>query len=335
MGTKPSRSFPRRSAAAKTPIARFSRQRRGRNAMTTLLREHEVLIADCLRQGAKAVRVIDGTGWKFELRGEVPLPVTARLKKGWLRLCSPLSAPSSSRPAPEILDRMLAQNVELAGGAKFTLADDPPLPCLAAEILLDEEEESDLAARISRACDGFVQGLQEFAGGQHSNESHTEDAQGSCGKEDLDEAAFDLVTLCKETGWPLAERTGNQVAVELDVPGCFCQALVQPKGRKGLHLGVDMECAPSVSVASRNALDVMLLHACHFLRLARATTRTAAGATAYGWEVSLDRVAGAREVEYALAALSVACRLSAREVSVFQQDESLARRYLMLRGWCS
>ena len=141
--------------------------------------------------------------------------------------------------------------------------------------------------------------------------------------------------LCKEAGWPLTERAGNRVAVELDVPGCFCQALVQPRGRKGLHVGVQLACAPSSDAASRHAVNVLLLHACHFVRMARATARTGDGATAYGWEVSLDRVAGVREVEHALAALSVACRLSACEVSLFQQDESLARRYLMLRGWCS
>jgi hypothetical protein len=298
--------------------------------MTTLLREYDVPIADCLEQCAKAVRAIDGAGWEFELRGEVPLPVTVRLKKGWLRLCSPLSAPSASRPAPEVLDRMLAQNVELAGGAKFTLADDPPLPCLSAELLL-AEEESDFGAKISRACDGFSQALQEFTGGEHSSKAHAEDAQAA----QAGELAFDLMALCKETGWPAAERAGHQVAVELDVPGCFCQALVQSRGQRGLHLGVDMASTPFISATSRHALNVMLLHACHFLRMARATTRTADGATAYGWEVSLDHVAAARELEYALAALSVACRLSAREVSLFQQDESLARRYLVLRGWCS
>ena len=131
--------------------------------MTTLLQEYEAPIADCLEQYATGVRAIGDAGWEFTLPGEVPLLVTARLKKGWLRLCSPLSVPSSSRPTPEILDRMLAQNIKLCGGAKFTLADDPPLPCLAAEILLDEEQ-SDLGVKIARACDGFGQALQEFAG---------------------------------------------------------------------------------------------------------------------------------------------------------------------------
>ncbi len=302
--------------------------------MTTLLQEYEAPIADFLEQYATGVRALGDAGWEFTLPGEVPLLVTARLKKGWLRLCSPLSVPSSSRPTPEILDRMLAQNIKLCGGAKFTLADDPPLPCLAAEILLDEEQ-SDLGVKIARACDGFGQALQEFAGERRGRESHAEDAPATCDKEEADELALDLAALCKETGWPLVQRAGDQVAVELDVAGCFCQALVQSRGQKGLHLGVDMARAPSSGVTSRHALNVMLLHACHFLRMARATARNADGATVYGWEVALDRAASVREAEHALAALSLACRLSAREVAMFQQDESLARRYLMLRGWCS
>jgi hypothetical protein len=229
---------------------------------------------------------------------------------------------------------MLAQNVELAGGVKFTLADDPPLPCLAAEIPFDEDE-SGLGARISRACDGFSQAWLGFTGGQCPGEPDLEDPPATSDKARSNELAFDFVAVCKETGWPATERPGNQVAVELDVPGCFCQALVQPMGREGLHFGVDMAAASAVSVTSRHAISVVLLHACEILRMARAVTRTAGGNTTYGWEVSLDRIAGARDVEYALGALSIACGLSVREVSVFQQDESLARRYLMLRGWCS
>ena len=77
-----------------------------------------------------------------------------------------------------------------------------------------------------------------------------------------------------------------------------------------------MARAPSSGVTSRHALNVMLLHACHFLRMARATTRNADGTTVYGWEVALDRAASVREAEHALAALSLACRLSARSGDV-------------------
>ena len=158
--------------------------------MTTLLREAcEMSIADCLQQHAEAVRAVDGAGWEFTLRGEVPLPVTARLKNGWLRMRAPLGVQSSSRPAPEILARMLEQNAELAGGAKFALADDPLVPCLAADILLDEEETA-LGPKISRVCDGFSQALQEFAGGHNPRESRREDAQSISNQEELGRVGF-------------------------------------------------------------------------------------------------------------------------------------------------
>ena len=51
-----------------------------------------------------------------------------------------LSLSTGKRPGAEVLQRMLACNADLPGTAKFTLADDPPLPCLSAEILLGGEE---------------------------------------------------------------------------------------------------------------------------------------------------------------------------------------------------
>ena len=82
-------------------------------------------------------------------------------------------------------------------------------------------------------------------------------------------------------------------------------------------------------------MGVLLLHASHFLRMVRAAARAAEAGTVYGWEVVLDPEAGAPELQHALAALSVACRLSAREVPALEQDDGLARRYLTLRGWYS
>ena len=77
--------------------------------------EYETPVADCLRAVRRREYALIDSGWECTLRGEVPLLVTARLKNHWLRLCSSLSGQSSSRPTPEILDRMLAQNVKLAG----------------------------------------------------------------------------------------------------------------------------------------------------------------------------------------------------------------------------
>ena len=300
--------------------------------MSTLLQEHEASVADCLQQCADTVRAVGGNRWEFALRSAVPLQVTACLEGEWLRWCAPLSLPSASRPGPAVLQRMLACNGNLAAAVKFTLAAAPPLPCLAAEVPLGVEEADlrDLAPRIAGLCDGFSRAVQKFAGGQLEG-SPAEAVQAGDSSEEL---SSELAALCKETGWPMAERAAHYVVFELDVAGAFYQAVAR-SWQAGLRLEVELVNASGVGGDKQQALNVLLLHASHSVRMARATARASDDVTAYGWEVLLDRVANARELDHALAALSVACRLSGREACAFQQDDYLARSYLMFRGWCS
>jgi hypothetical protein len=301
--------------------------------MNGLVEPCEMRIADFLEQCAGDVRAAGQDRWRFALSGTVSLSVTARRNKEWLWLRAPL-ARSARRLSPELIDRLLGQNRELAGGAKFTLADDPPRLYVSAEIPLDEED-ADLGARLAEVCEAFRQAAQSLANGQRAGDAaplgaHIEGGEGPTPALDRRRLA-----LCEQTGWPLARRAGDQVAIELDAPGLYCQAMAETKGERGLHLGVDLASGPPSGDAGRHALNVFLLHASHVVRMARATARTVGGATVYGWEVSLDRVAGAAEVQHALSALSVACRLSVREVEALKQDETTARSYLVLRGWCS
>ncbi len=301
--------------------------------MAGLIQQCELPIAAFLDHFAGEVRAAGHNRWKFELCGAVSLTVTAWLAQPWLRLRAPL-ARSTKRLAPDLLERLVAQNGELGGGAKFTLADDPPRLYVSAEIPLTEDR-ADLGAGVTRICEGLRQAAERFAALQRPSDAGPDGAPTAAGEEPRGALDGDRLALCEETGWPLAHRTGDHVAIELDVPGAFCQALVQPKGEEGLHLRVDLATVPSACAAGRHAASAMLLHASHLVRMARAASRTAEGATAYRWEISLDRGAGVREVQNALSALSIACRLTAREIQVFEQDESMARRYLVLRGWCS
>jgi hypothetical protein len=301
--------------------------------MTGLVHQGELPIAGFLEQCTEEVRPAGHNRWKFELSAAVSLTVTARLDKQWLRLRAPL-ARSTKRLTPELLERLLGQNGELDAGAKFTLADDPLRLYVSAEIPLDEDQ-ADLGAGVARICEGFRQAAEKFAAGQRPSDANPDGVplagiEEPCGALDRERLA-----LCEEAGWPLARRAGDQVAIELDVPGSFCQALVQPKGERGLHLRVDLATVPSACDAGRHAIGALLLHASHLVRMARATSRTAGGDTVYRWEVSLDRGAGVRAVQHALSALSVACRLTAREIQVFEQDQSIARGYLVLRQWTS
>ncbi len=200
--------------------------------MTALLQEYETPIADCLEQCATAVRAIDGAGWEFTPARRSPPAGHCRLKKGWLRLCSPLSVPSSSRPTPEILDRMLAQNVELAAAQSSRWLTIRPCLVFPRKSCLDEEQ-SDLGVKISRACDGFGQALQEFAGGRHWRESHAEDAPATCDKEEVDELALDLAALCKETGWPLASVPATRWRSSWMFQAVSARPWCNPGGGKG------------------------------------------------------------------------------------------------------
>ena len=299
--------------------------------MTMLLEEHDMSIADCLRECGGQVRTVAASRWEFELQGEVPLRVTAWLDKEWLRLCAPLSPRSASRPAPETLYQMLAYNAHLAA-AKFTLADDPVLPCVSADVLTGEEG-GELGTRVARVCDSFHKAARAFARGP-LREGCCNQAERTPEAEELsEELSPELAALCKGTGWPMAQRAADCLVFELDVAGSFYQAVARSSGANGLRLAVDLGGEPELDGARRRALSVVLLHAAHCVRMARPTVRTLDGMTAYGWEVVLDHVGSVRDVEHALAALSVACRLCGREVLALEQDDCLARSYLALRGW--
>jgi len=301
--------------------------------MTELLDQCDMPIAGVLEQCAGGVRAAGQRRWRLELPGAASPPITVRQDERWLRLRAPL-ARSSKRLSPDLLGRLLAENCELAGGAKFTLADDPPRPYVSAEIPLDEEG-ADLAARLPAACEGFRQAAQEFAAAQRPSGDGPDRARTA--DDAAPSAALDpkRLTICQETNWPLDQRAGDHVAFQLDVPGSFCQAFAEPSGEAGLRLRVDLATVPSAGHVEKYALTVLLLHASHLVRMARATARAVDSAAVYGWEIALDCVAGVEEVRHALSALSVACRLTAREVQASAQDESLARSYLVLRGWCS
>jgi hypothetical protein len=255
--------------------------------------------------------------------------VAARRDGPWFRARAALGGTAADTVMPELPADVLVRQSQLAGGAKFTLADDPPRWFVSAEFPMDEAQ-AEVAAKIGPLCEGFRQASGLFA------------SLGRLGRSPLagDPAADspldpDRRALCESVGWPLAQRAGSETAIELDVPGAYFAAAVRARGKNGLLLAVDLTVAQSSAEICRLAASVLLLHASHCVRMARATARTDGVATTYGWEVPLEGVAGEFELKHALSALSVACRLTAREVEAILQEQSLARSYLTLRGWCS
>lgn len=301
--------------------------------MTDSLQPYDAAIDAALREHARCVEPRGAGRWEFQLGGEVPLPASAWLEGGWLRL---VAVPGRQEPGPldaPRLRQMLQDNAALQGGAKFGLNGEVAEVLPGAEIPL-ADDLADLEGRIRRACAGLGQGADAFCGRNLDAAAETLPGPELPG-------GYDLASLCREAGWRIVERADGQVAVPLEVPEMYLQASIRPRGQDGLRLEVPLEGAPGAAAVCHSAVHVLLLSACRAVRMARATARVRPAEAAegaeevqYGWEVVLAGPVAAWELDHALAALSVACRLCAREVKTLH-DETIARQYLAVRGWSS
>jgi len=295
--------------------------------MSYFLDVTQIPVADLLRRHADSVLPDGGDAWKFKLDAEVSLKATARIENDWLLLAAtPGGKRRRKRPTAEHRARLLRHNGELRGGVKFALEGDPPCPLLATEIPLSDDEPG-FEARFSGACAGFRQGAVMFSSkrrpsGHGNDEGNDPDTKPDTGVE------ANLAPLCEEAGWQFTTRADGRLAVQLDVPGAFCQALTERDDQGGVHLRAWLEGGRPTATASRCAVDVLLLSACRVVRMARAV----AGPAEYCWEITLADPPDALGLDHALSSLSVACRMSAREINVLQ-DEAIAQRYLTVRGW--
>lgn len=129
-------------------------------------------------------------------------------------------------------------------------------------------------------------------------------------------------------GFPAVVHRDNRILVQLDVPPEFVQANVEPLS-DGVRLAVELADAVALEPAPRLAVGLLLLTTCGAVELARAVLSPAGKP---GWEVLLEGEPGDDELSEALAALSVACRLSVREARLLTGCRA-AGCYLMIRGW--
>jgi hypothetical protein len=98
----------------------------------------------------------------------------------------------------------------------------------------------------------------------------------------------------------------------------------------GLELSVELVRANAAAEMSRQALAVFLLTVSGALRMARGYAMAADGQESYGFQVCLPAAPAAEEIDHALAALSIAYRMCAREADVLLNDAA-ARCYLAAR----
>jgi hypothetical protein len=292
--------------------------------MMDLLPGSDLAIGGLMFRHVPELDVVGPGRWRFSVGGDPLLWADVRLEQGWLRFRVALGEGRPRQLDVPMIERMLACNATLQGGAKFGLAGDANQPVLGAE-LSPTDESADWEARAGRTYRGLRQGVAAFEG------------KSPCGPHDASPGtatagAIDVPALCREAGWPFHERSDGQVAVPLEVPDMYLQAAIRPWDHGLLCVEAPLESLPHAAGGCRAAVGVLLLTACGAVRMVRATARPGETEVEYAWQAVVDPVA--EELRHALAAISVACRLSAREVEALR-DQTIAAKYLAVRGWSS
>jgi hypothetical protein len=253
--------------------------------------------------------ILEGNScWRFALPNGAPHVVTAKTDDDWLVI--------ESDCPPVIFWEALVRNASLPGLAKFVLARDETLR-LRAEIPL--LENGDLTTRLRETCSGFEVGWAHCDAQLSSSFSSAGPAE-----------PVDLKSLCTEAGWRFVERSGRKLAVELEVPGGYSQALLIPTCH-GVCISCEIAMIDSITDECRQAMGRFLLDASALVRMARASVMTSGGSTVAQFEAVFGTAPNPLEISTALECLSVACSLCGEEVKALQTP-AIAERYLALRA---
>jgi len=209
------------------------------------------------------------------------------------------------------------------------------------------DEGLDVTGRIGLACDG-MRALAAAAAADPVHAAGTSGAPAVVAADDVLRAASsepacaqdarasgdpDLASIAVEAEWPFVLRSPQRIAVDLETPGQFQQAIVEP-GAGGLRARATLVVARSLPARSRAAVSVLLLAVASLVRLVRGGVVEHDGEATIFIEVNLCADLDAAELHHALSALAVACRLAGREARALL-DEEVARAYLAARGWAA
>jgi hypothetical protein len=252
--------------------------------------------------------------WRFTLLNGEPHIVTAKLDSDWLLFEADYGGQAQY---PELFWNALVRNASLEGLAKLVLAHDGSLR-LRAEI--PALEGVDLMKRVRETCSGFE------AAWTHQDETSAPETTPAAGTETMDLKGF-----CSEAGWPFVERGGRILAVELEVPGGYCQALLMPE-RNGVRVSCELAPLDAIPEQSRPAVGGFLLAASGLVRTVRASVDSQGTFPAARFEVVFGTALNPSEFSSALECLSVACSCCVEEVKTLQVPD-LAELYIALRGW--
>jgi hypothetical protein len=256
------------------------------------------------------------SGWRFTLLNGAPHIVTAKIDNDWLVFEAEWA---SHAPPPEFFWDALVRNASLGGLAKLVLTRDGS-PRLRAEI--PESESLDLSTRVRETCGGLQAGWTHKADHASTDLPRVSEAE-----------SIDLKGLCTEAGWLYAERGGRKLAVELEVPGGFCQALLSP-AENGIRISCEVATIDAITEECRQAIAGFLLAASGLVRMGRASVITNGTSAVAQFEVVFGSAPSPLEISNALESLSVSCSLCGEEIKTLKVP-AIAERYLALRGWAA
>jgi hypothetical protein len=283
----------------------------------------ETKIAEALKTCSASVEWAGSGRWNLALANGKSFTLSARIDDGWLML----DAPVRDRVTRDEMWDLVRLNATLQGLSKFVLMPDNRSIHLRAELPLMEDlceddydyEVDSVAERLQEACAGL-----KAAFGRLGSEPIRLADSGRADETRLQE----LKRLCADAGWPFTERSEGMLAVELDTPEGFYQALVEQQ-HAGARVSTEITRCASLGETSRQALSALLLKCGALVRLARPSIEETDNSVAARFEVSFGGMPTAIEVRSALSSLSVACAICSREARVLG-DPSIAKQYLAI-----
>jgi hypothetical protein len=259
--------------------------------------------------------------------------VTAKVSGKWVELSAPIARGRIHGLAISRCAWDLARvNGAMRGAAKIGIRGRSGCAEIFREIWIDSEEmEEGLAGCVREGVADVEEARRRVRGGGEIVEC----------TEEIGNEGDNLVEVIRMAGWACNQRSEWRVAVQLEVPGIFVQAMVTGGKRISAVVEVHGDSAGGdtarlsspksggtgfMSGASREAIGVVLLCVSGRVRWVRGGVREG--------KVVLEGSAGAAEVGHLLSALSVVAQMSMRELGALR-DEETAKRFLAMRGWSS
>lgn len=253
--------------------------------------------------------------WRFAIQNGTRLTVAAKFEDEFLHLtCSP----DVDCRSTALLERVLLGNSRLSGGAKILLTEAGGTLGVSADIAVLEEKK--LQDRLRLAMRGFHDGIRLLKSGDLTLEADDEEPFAS---------EPELEKLLRASSWSSTESGPNDFSVELDADTGAAARIRRTKN--SVVASVEFVRPTAISEVCRRAMAVFLLTASDTLRFVRAYAAEFRGQWSFGMQVGLSAVPAMEEVDHALAALSVAQRVCARESNVHLY-EAAASCYLAARN---